>query len=325
MAVKPVKPALGLPTVYHFAVCMQLTSGLRPLVLLIFLGSSWGLYFSLLKIAVLSGITYVGILTLTTVGVGIGMTAIALLRGRKPEFKPRHNIFYLVCALSGYLLPMIAELLVIAHMPAGVLTLIVSIAPLATLLLAWLMKTDSISLPRVAGIVLGAFAVFAILLPDAHSNESVAWLWLLVAMVVPVSYAVHHNFTARFWPEGSDSYQVACGEAIFASLILIVFSLFNWQWQDLQFWNQGHNAILFMALISLVDIYIYFELIRLKGPIYTSHANYFMVVSGVLWGMVMFAERPSPLMWFSALLLIVSLYLISSGHEKREDLYEETS
>lgn len=287
-------------------------------MLLIFLGSSWGLYFSMLKIAVLSGISYVGILTLTTVGVGIGMSAIALLRGRKPQFKLRHNIFYLVCALSGYLLPMIAELLVIAHMPAGLLTLIVSISPLATLLIAWLMKTDIINLPRVAGIVLGAFAIFAILLPDAHISAAVAWHWLLIALFVPVSYSIHHNFAARCWPAGSDSYQVACGEAIFASLILIVFSLFNWQWQDVQSWNQGHNAILFMAAISLVDIYIYFELIRLKGPIYTSHANYFMVISGVLWGMVMFAERPSPLMWISALLLVASLYLIGKSKAKED-------
>jgi drug/metabolite transporter (DMT)-like permease len=295
---------------------MQSTSGLRPLLLLIFLGSSWGLYFSLLKIAVLSGISYVGILTLATVGVGIGMTAIALLRGRKPEFKLRHNIFYLVCALSGYLLPMIAELLVIAHMPAGLLTLIVSVAPLATLLFAWVMKTDVINLSRMAGIMLGAVAVFAILLPDAHSSEAVAWQWLLIALVVPVSYSIHHNFAARCWPAGSDSYQVACGEAIVASLILIMFSLFNWQWQDLQSWNRGHSAILFMAAISLVDIYIYFELIRQKGPIFTSHANYFMVVSGVLWGMVMFAERPSPLMWVSALLLVASLYLIGNSKTK---------
>ena len=293
-------------------------SGLRPLLLLIFLGSSWGLYFSLLKIAVLSGISYVGILTLTTVGVGIGMTTIALLRGRKPEFKLRHNIFYLVCALSGYLLPMIAELLVIAHMPAGLLTLIVSVAPLATLLFAWVMKTDVINLSRMAGIMLGAVAVFAILLPDAHISEAVAWQWLLIALVVPVSYSIHHNFAARCWPAGSDSYQVACGEAIVASLILIMFSLFNWQWQDLQSWNRGHSAILFMAAISLVDIYIYFELIRQKGPIYTSHANYFMVISGVLWGMVMFAERPSPLMWVSALLLVASLYLISNSKTKED-------
>ena len=108
---------------------MQSSSGLRPLLLLIFLGSSWGLYFSMLKIAVSSGISYVGILTLTTVGVGIGMTAIALLRKRRPEFKPRHIIFYLVCAICGYMLPMIAELVVIAHMPAGLLALIVSITP----------------------------------------------------------------------------------------------------------------------------------------------------------------------------------------------------
>jgi drug/metabolite transporter (DMT)-like permease len=296
---------------------MELTSGLRPIFLLLFLGGSWGLYFSMLKIAVLSGISYTGILTLTTVGVAIGMSVIALLRGRKPEFKIRHNLFYLVCALTGYLVPMIAELLVIAHMPAGVLALIVSMAPLATLVLAWVMKTDSISLPRVAGILLGAFAIFAILLPDVHVGEAVAWRWLLLTLIVPVSYAIHHNFTARFWPAGSDSYQVACGEALFAGAILIVFSGFNWQWQDIESWNRGHSAILFMAAISLIDIYIYFELIRIKGPIYTSHANYVMVVSGVLWGMVIFAERPSSLMWLSAALLIASLYLI--GRSKQDD------
>lgn len=289
---------------------MRSVTGLRPIIYLLFLGSSWGLYFSLLKIAVLSGISYVGIITLTTLGVGVGMTAIALLRGRKPRFSYRHNVFYLVCALSGYLVPMIVELLVIAHMPAGVLTLIVSMSPLATLLLAWAMKTDIVNLPRVAGIVLGAFAIFVILLPDVHVGEAVAWHWLLMAIIVPLSYSVHHNFTARYWPPGSDSYQVACGEAIFASLLLIAFAGFNWQWQDVQSWNQGHAAIVFMAMIALIDIYIYFELIRLKGPIYTSHANYFMVISGVFWGMVIFAERPSSLMWVSAALLIASLYLI---------------
>jgi drug/metabolite transporter (DMT)-like permease len=302
---------------------MRSTSGLRPLLLLIFLGTSWGLYFSMLKIAVLSGISYIGILTLTTVGVGTGMSAIALLRGRKPEFKRRHIIFYLVCALTGYLMPMIAELLVIGHMPAGLLTLIVSISPLATLLFAWLMRTDTINRFRVAGILLGAFAIFAILLPDAHVSESVAWHWLLITLVVPVSYSIHHNYAARCWPAGSDSYQVACGEAIVASLILIAFSMFNWQWQDLQSWNQGHSAILFMAVISLVDIYIYFELIRLKGPIYTSHGNYVMVISGVLWGMLIFAERPSSLMWVSALLLMASLYLVGIGKSQEDKIHAQ--
>jgi drug/metabolite transporter (DMT)-like permease len=292
---------------------MRLTSGSRPILLLIFLGSSWGLYFSMLKIAVLSGISYTGILALTTMGVALGMSAIALLRRRRPEFKAKHHLFYLVCALTGYMLPMIVELLVIEHMPAGVLTLIVSIAPLATLLVAWMMKTDNINLPRVAGIMVGAIAIFAILLPDAHLGEAVAWRWLLLALVVPVCYAIHHNFTARCWPVGSDSYQVACGEALYAATLLMVFASFNWQWQDVESWNQGHSAILFMALISLIDIYIYFELIRLKGPIFTSHANYVMVISGVLWGMIIFAERPSSLMWVSAGLLIASLYLVSKS------------
>jgi len=165
--------------------------------------------------------------------------------------------------------------------------------------------------------MLGAVAIFAVLLPDAHYNEAVAWRWLLLAAVVPLSYAIHHNFTARCWPPGSDSYQVACGEAIVASLLLLVIYLPQWQAQDLQSWNQGHSAIVVMALIALVDIYIYFELIRTRGPIYTSHANYFMVVSGVFWGMVIFAERPSPLTWLAVLMLVASLYLI--GEHKNRD------
>ncbi|MCP4389469.1 MAG: EamA family transporter, partial [Gammaproteobacteria bacterium] len=89
---------------------MNSSTELPPLVYLLLLGSSWGLYFSLIKIAESSGISYIGILALTTVGVGIGMTAIALLRRRKPRFSPRHHLFYLVCAMTGYLLPMMVEL-----------------------------------------------------------------------------------------------------------------------------------------------------------------------------------------------------------------------
>ena len=112
---------------------------------------------------------------------------------------------------------------------------------------------------------------------------------------------------------------MACGEAIIAAILLLTFSSFNWQWQDIQAWNRGHSAILFMASISLIDIWIYFELIRIKGPVYTSHANYFMVISGVLWGMVMFAERPSPLMWMSAVLLIASLYLVGRKSNAKQE------
>ena len=36
-----------------------------------------------------------------------------------------------------------------------------------------------------------------------------------------------------------------------------------------------------------------------------------------MWGMVIFAERPSPLMWVSAALLIASLYLIGKRESAR--------
>lgn len=290
----------------------------RPLLFLVYLGASWGLYFSLLKIAVNSGISYPGIAALTTGGVGAGMLLIAARRRRWPEFGARHQRFYAIAALTGYLVPFLVELAAIGHMPAGVLTLIVAMSPVATLSLAWVMRSDRIDVARVGGIGLGAVAIFAILLPDAHANAGVGLGWLLLAALVPLSYAFYHNYISLAWPPGSDSFQLACGEAIYATVILFVLAAFGWQWQDLQGWNSGHTAIVVMASIALIDVYIYFELIRVKGPVYCSHANYFMVASGVFWGMVFFAERPGPWMWLSVILLVLSLYLI--GRRQPEEI-----
>ena len=240
-----------------------------------------------------------------------------------PVFKRYHLIFYAASAVLGYLVPMLIEIQVVEHMPVSVLSLIVSMAPMATLLFAWVMRTDHITWRRSSGIIIGAIAVFAILLPDAHQSGAVAWYWLLMAAVVPASYALYHNIIARYWPEGSDAWQIACGESILASLLLLGLMSNSWQGENFNGWNSGYTAIVVMAGIGLVDIYIYFEVIRLRGPIFVSHANYFMVVSGIIWGMVFFAEQPSPLLWVSAVLLVVSLFLITESG-KPEAVVTET-
>jgi len=241
------------------------------------------------------------------------MLVIATIRNKWPKFTALHIKFYCGSAIVGYLLPMGAELFVIEHMPASVLTLIVSLSPLATLAFAWLMKTDRIDGRRIAGVIVGAVAIFAVLLPDTHNAGGVAWHWLLLATSVPISYALYHNYIARYWPNGSDSFQVACGEAIFASLLLILFLAFYQQGIQVVTWNMGHIVILIMAVIALLDIYCYFELIRLRGPIYVSHANYFMVISGVVWGMIIFSEQTTIWFWMSTLLLMLSLYLVGDN------------
>ena len=294
------------------------SSAVRAPLYLLILGTSWGLYFSLLKMAVNEDIPYLVIATLATTIACIGMLAISAVRRKFPIFTLRHFVFYCGCALLGYLVPMLAELFVIDNMPASVLALIASLSPVATLFVAWLMKTDYITSRRTTGVVIGALAVFFILFPDAYYSSGVAWQWLLIGVSVPLSYAVYHNYITRFWPPDSDSFQVACGETVFATVVLFVFSGFHWQGIELGEWNNGYIAVGVMGAIALVDIYIYFDLVRLRGPIYVSNANYFTVVSGVVWAMVFFAEQPSVWLWLSAGLLIVSLYMI--GEQKTESL-----
>ena len=286
---------------------------MRAIFYLLFLGTSWGLYFSLLKFALETGISYVGIATLTTAAVCIGMAIIAGLRRKWPAFGRGQVIFYVTCAILGYLIPMLIELRAVVYMPVGVLTLIVSVAPITTLFFAWLMRTDHVDWRKTIGMLIGTVAIFAILIPDAHFTNAVDWHWLLLVTLVPVSYALYHNVIARYWPEGTDAWQIACGEAIMATILLSAFFAPQWPNETFSEWNNGYTAIVVMSSIALIDIYIYFEVVRLRGPIFVSHANFFMVVSGIVWGMVFFGEQPSSLLWLSALLLVVSLFLITES------------
>ena len=67
-------------------------------------------------------------------------------------------------------------------------------------------------------------------------------------------------------------------------------------------------------MFAVIEIFLYFEIVRIAGPIFVSQSNYVTVVSGVFWGMVIFAERPGEWIWLSAALLGVSLYLIATGN-----------
>lgn len=60
-----------------------------------------------------------------------------------------------------------------------------------------------------------------------------------------------------------------------------------------------------------LDTYLYFEIIRRAGPVFTSQANYIMLVSGVLCGAVFFSEHPAPTFWVSFGFVMAALALLS--------------
>jgi drug/metabolite transporter (DMT)-like permease len=137
---------------------------------------------------------------------------------------------------------------------------------------------------------------------------------MILAFGVPVSYSGYHVYLSKRWPPGFDSFQVACGEALVAlGLMLPLFLVTGGSAILHSGWTAGHWAILAMVAITTIDCYLYFEIVRLAGPVFVSQANFITVIAGVFWAMLLHGERPSPWLWVSLAFLIASLFLLVIG------------
>jgi drug/metabolite transporter (DMT)-like permease len=70
-------------------------------------------------------------------------------------------------------------------------------------------------------------------------------------------------------------------------------------------------AMLLQIAVSSVAYVILFEVLRRAGPVYFSQVGYVVTVTGVLWGIAIFGERPTPWLVLAALLVLGGLFLVS--------------
>lgn len=286
---------------------------LIPLIYLIILGAIWGLHFSLMKLIAESGISYRGIAAVTTAGVAFALLLIAVSRRRFPVWNRHHLKFYFICALIGYVVPFFIELYAAANLPASVLSIIGSNSPIFTVLIAMAIRSDTVSSRTVISILFGVLSALVILVPASIGVSDVSAKWILVALSIPLIYAVYHNYVSKAWPRESDSFQVACGEALIALLILLPIYILKGDFSELQTHiDYGYLIIGLMVILAIIEIFLYFEIVRLSGPIFVSQASYVTVFAGVIWGMVIFNESISMWVVLSAVFLGLSLYFIST-------------
>jgi drug/metabolite transporter (DMT)-like permease len=294
--------------------------GAKPLwviSLLLILGIGWGLHFSLIKIAAESGLPFTGITFLTTLGILIGMCGVCALRRKWPTVRPAALRFYVICAILGYLVAFFIELEVSQHINAGELTLIVATTPVWTFLIVRILRSKPVSLRQIAGLLLGLGAVLALILPEVSLKTGSNSIWLLLAFLVPLTYASYHNVVETAWPDGMDSWQVACGETMAAALLLTpLFVLFGDGLGEFMNFASGSWTIPLMAFLAMFEIYLYFEIVLLSGALVVSQANYVTIISGLVWGALIFGEKIGALVVLCAGLTVASLFLTTEKEER---------
>lgn len=278
--------------------------------LLILSGAAWGLEFSMLKLATEGGYPEIGTLLAAMVAIAVVFWAAVALRGAWFRFRRDAVVFFLVVALLGYVLPLLAALWASSHVPAGLMTLIVSFTPVVTVAVVLLLRTEPVSPRRIAAVGLGLLAALIVLVPESEGPTGGALVWLLLVFVVPLTYGIESVYVSVAWPDGLDPLQVCAGQSLLAVLTLIPIQLVYGEPMPFDSsWPMAQLAIPVVAACILVEVLLYFVIIRQTGGVIVNFQMYIALFAGFAWGYAIFGEQHGLHVWIAVAVLVVGLAL----------------
>ena len=274
-------------------------------------GVGLGLHISLMRIGITGGVPFLAYVFWQTFGGAVLLLALSYLLRQPPRFAPRNLRAYAVVGFCS-LVPFGVFALVSDKLPAGIVSLALSLAPSLTLLLALALRIERFNLWRLAGIFLGIGGILLVVLPLTSLPEPGMATWVLVSLVGALGIAGANISMLRLWPPGTTSLGFAAGiQTLAAAIILPVALGFHGLWA----FNGPFDPSWLTPIASMVIVavlwWLALEMTIISGPVFTSLFDNVATLAGVGWGILLLAERHSLWVWGALVLLVPGVYLVN--------------
>lgn len=284
---------------------------LRLTGVLILLGVGWGSTQALGKMAVSSGHQHFGLIFWqATIGVFV-LGALNIVRRRRFQITVPRLRFALIIASIGTLIPNSTFYISVAHLPSGVMSILISTIPMLSLPMALALGMDRLHPLRLLGLLCGVVGVALIALPQTSLPTPEMAAWLPLAMVGPVFYALEGNYVAKWGMAGLDAVQAMFWASLVAALLALPLALSMEQWID----PRPPYALPELALMASSTIHAlmyaaYVWLAAKAGAVFATQTSYVVTLSGVLWAMLLLDEQFSAWVWAAMAVMLIGLFLV---------------
>lgn len=286
---------------------------LVALALLLAVGTGWGMAPSLVRIAVTRGVPPMGYLLWMSVAAAILCTGLALMRGGRPRFTRAHVLYYVVSGCTRVLFAGFVMYTVLGHLPAGVVSIVIATAPLMTYGFRLARRHERFDIVRGCGVGLGFAGVALLFAPREALPDPGAVGWLALAFLVPLLYTLSNLTIEGLRPPSEDSMALTAGMFVTVVVFALPVALAIGQLHPL--WATGialrEGAMFTHAVILALCFFGLYELFRLSDTTYGSQVSYITTVSGVLFGIVLLGERPSPWVWAAVACILGGIALVT--------------
>ena len=286
-------------------------------VLLGVLGALWGLTPVIGKSAFQLGATPLGYVFRSALVAALLLFVAGVARGRMLPLDVRAMRFHLGSGLIGFAGPNLVGFLALRHVPAGLFALVIPAAPLITFALSAALGLERATARRSLGVVIALAGTLMALSPGAALPPGGSLGWALACLAVPTFYGVSNVFAVKFRPIGADPLALACGTAAGAVLWLGLAVLLPGEpWGLIDPWRTPGITDALAAsqgALTAVAYAIYFRLLMRHGGVFASQVGYVLVLTGLGWGALVFAEIPGWLVVPATVLIFAGLALATAS------------
>ena len=278
---------------------------------LLVMGAGWGLTQPLVKIAVSGGHGPMGLVFWQLVIGAILLTVVNSLRGLGLPFHRKALFLYTFIALLGTVIPNWASFTSAFHLPAGVMSIVISAVPMFSFPIALALKGDQFSARRMAGLMLGLAGVALIALPETSLPDRAMVAFLPLALLAPFCYAIEGNLVARWGTGNVDPVQVLQGASIVGAFFALPLALGLGQFVDPRGpWGAPEYALLGSSSIHAIVYSAYVWMVGRAGAVFAAQVSYLVTGFGVVWAMLLLGERYSGYVWAALALMALGLTLV---------------
>lgn len=287
--------------------------GLVPLLMLLALGTMWGSTFSISKLGIQEGIPPLAYGFWQCLGAAALLAATIPLRRLAGGFGGRRALaFGAAAGQLGIFWPNVAFYYAVQHIPAGLMTVVVTVSVPLTYAFALLLGLEALRRRRLAGLALGFGGAMILVGGGVSLPDPAAYPFLLLAFLTPTFYAAGSVFSGRFRPQGTSSHLLAIVMLLSAAVGQGLFMLLLGQtWLPGQASGTADLALGAQVLVSAVAYVLYFETIRRAGAVFFSQVGYVVVVTGLIWGYLFFGETFGPWLYVAAGLILAGVALVN--------------
>ncbi len=289
-----------------------------PTLLLLLGGIAYGGIFSANKLAASVSFPVFAYTFWIALFAGLALLIVGTVTGNLPPTSRAHLLQYLRLALLAVMLPVLATAIAARELPAGVITLVLTLVPGVTYLMSFSIRMERFEALSLAGLALGAGGVLLIVLPEQSLPEAGAWVWMLVALVAAVAAAGSNVVAAAYRPPQTHSLALACGILLAAAVVMLpVMLVADGPYLFTDAGWPGICGMAWAAAIHCVTFYCFQEVTRRAGAVFFAQFNYLVVAAGIFWALILFDETLSIWVWAALACMVVGIWLVNTGARRR--------